>query len=97
MSWCRGVVYKTVWLLAITQSLLQNISQTFNEHLKTNFYNYVNGFRLSLAKKKLLDSEFSKLNIIGIAMDCGFKSKSTFYKLFKQKTGKTPSEYRNLG
>lgn len=74
----------------------QNISQTLNTFLETNFYNYVNAFRLELAEKKLIDSQYSKLSIIGIAMDCGFKSKSTFYKLFKQKTGKTPSEYRNL-
>ena len=74
----------------------QNISQTLNEHLNTNFYNYVNAYRLTLAEKKLIDTQFSNLSIIGIAMDCGFKSKSTFYKLFKQKTGKTPAEFRNL-
>ncbi len=74
----------------------QSISQTLNDHLSTNFYTYINTLRLDLAENKLQDPSFSKLSIMGIAMDSGFKSKSTFYKLFKQKTGKTPAEYRNL-
>ncbi|MEL7341102.1 MAG: AraC family transcriptional regulator [Bacteroidota bacterium] len=31
---------------------------------------------------------------MGIALECGFKSKSTFYPLFKQYTGYTPSAYQ---
>ena len=79
-----------------TKESPQHISQTLSTYLNTNFYDYVNEFRLNLVEAKLKDETFAKFSIIGIAVDCGFKSKSTFYKLFKKKNGITPSEYRKL-
>lgn len=78
----------------ISKETTQHISQTLSTYLDTNFYDYVNEFRLNLVETKLKDEAFSKFSIIGIAMDCGFKSKSTFYKLFKKKNGITPAEFR---
>lgn len=80
----------------ITKKSPQHISQTLSTYLSTNFYDYVNEFRLNLVETKLKDEAFYKFTIIGIAIDCGFKSKSTFYKLFKKKNGITPAEYRRL-
>jgi AraC-like DNA-binding protein len=45
------------------------------------------------AKNLLLNSEN---NINEIAYNLGFEYPQYFNKLFKQKTGKTPMEYRNL-
>lgn len=78
----------------ITEESPQYISQTLSVYLHTNFYDYVNEFRLNLVETKLKDPQFENLTIIGIAMDSGFKSKSTFYKLFKKKNGITPAEFR---
>ena len=80
----------------ISKETTQHISQTLSTYLDTNFYDYVNEFRLNLVETKLKDEAFSKFSIIGIAMDCGFKSKSTFYKLFKKKNGITPAEFRKI-
>ncbi len=72
----------------------QHISHLLHEHLQTNFYRYVNAFRIEESLELLKNSENGKYTIETIAEMCGFKSKSSFNKFFKEKTGKTPSEYR---
>ncbi|MCB0683544.1 MAG: helix-turn-helix domain-containing protein, partial [Saprospiraceae bacterium] len=53
----------------------------------------LNSYRIEEAKQKLIQRQFGNLTLYGIAMQCGFKNKSTFYKVFKQLTGKTPLEF----
>jgi len=36
-----------------------------------------------------------RLNLLGVAMESGFRSKSVFNEVFKKTTGKTPSQYRD--
>ncbi|MBK7410119.1 MAG: helix-turn-helix domain-containing protein [Saprospirales bacterium] len=69
------------------------LSQVVNLHFGNNLQVFINQFRIEEAKRKLLEEELSNLTLYGIAMQCGFKNKSTFYKVFKQATGKTPLEY----
>ncbi len=68
------------------------ISQTLNEHLNTNFNDYINSYRIEAAKK-MIEKEHT-FTLEAIAMDCGFNSKSTFYNAFKKQTGTTPSKFR---
>lgn len=80
-------------------SLLMNVSthqlsQTINQKLHTNFYKFVNAYRIEEVKKKLKDPEFEKYSILGIAFESGFNSKSTFNKIFKEETGLTPSQFK---
>lgn len=80
-------------------SLLMNISthqlsQAINQNLNTNFYKFVNAYRVEEVKKKLKNPEFEKYSILGIAFESGFNSKSTFNKIFKEETGMTPSEFK---
>lgn len=72
----------------------QQLSQAINQGLETNFYELINAYRLEEAKAKLTNSEYDHYSILGIALASGFKSKSTFYKLFKQEVGITPTQYR---
>jgi len=44
-------------------------------------------------KERITQPESEKLTLLGHAMECGFKSKSTFNPVFKKLTGKTPSMY----
>ena len=70
------------------------VSQIINEKLGVNFLDFINGYRMTAAKKMLVDSEWSHYTIISIAYEAGFNSKSTFYSVFKKHTGMTPSAYR---
>ncbi|HEX2946513.1 MAG TPA: helix-turn-helix domain-containing protein [Clostridia bacterium] len=71
------------------------ISMLLNIHLNRNFYTFINTYRVDEAKK-LLSSEGSReMNILTIAYDSGFNSKSTFNMVFRKLEGMTPSEYRN--
>ncbi len=70
----------------------RQISQTINEKLHLNFYNFVNRYRISEARRIMDDEDFSKYTIEGVAHQVGFKSRSSFYTAFKSETGRTPSE-----
>lgn len=71
-----------------------HLSQAINQNLNTNFYKFVNAYRVEEVKKKLKNPEFEKYSILGIAFESGFNSKSTFNKIFKEETGMTPSEFK---
>ncbi|RVU31963.1 AraC family transcriptional regulator [Rheinheimera riviphila] len=68
------------------------ISQTLNETLGVNFFDYVNRYRVEAAKIQLLTSNET---VLDIAMNVGFNAKSSFYTAFKKETQLTPSQFRN--
>jgi len=70
-----------------------HLSQVINENLNKNFFDFVNGYRVDMVKKKMLDSANSNLTLLGMAFDSGFNSKSSFNSIFKKVTGSTPSQY----
>jgi len=69
------------------------LSEVINEHMGMNFYNLVNEYRIKEVKERMKSDEYRKLTILAIAYDSGFNSKSSFNTIFKEKTGRTPSEY----
>ncbi len=70
-----------------------NISQILNEHLDKNFYNFINEYRIQEFKEQVLNPKNKNYSILAIAFDCGFNSKSSFNRIFKEMTGQTPSQY----
>ncbi|WP_432708594.1 helix-turn-helix domain-containing protein [Pedobacter sp.] len=82
-------------MLASQISLNPNqLSQVINQKSGNNFFVFVNTYRVEEVKKRLLDSAFSHLSILGIAYDCGFRSKSAFNRIFKAQVGLSPLEYQ---
>ena len=55
-------------------------------------WDYVNSRRIDAAIRLLADNE---LNILDIAVKCGFNNTANFNKTFKKITGLTPTEYRH--
>lgn len=72
-----------------------HLSQVINENLGKNFFDFVNSYRVDLAKQKLNDPSNNNYTIVSLAYDCGFSSKSSFNTIFKKNAGLTPSEFRN--
>ncbi len=72
----------------------KKLSELLNQHLNTNFYNLINEYRVSEVKQKLKEADHEKYTLLGLAYDCGFQSKTSFNRVFKQKTGMSPSKYK---
>jgi|GEM_PF-2882125 len=72
------------------------LSMLLNDYIGKNFYDYINHFRVEEVKKRLKDPNYEKQTLSSIGGDCGFNSKSAFNRIFKNLTGKTPSEYQNM-
>jgi AraC-like DNA-binding protein len=72
----------------------KTISAVLNQHLNTSFNEFVNQYRITEFKKRVLEADLQHLTITGIAFDCGFNSQATFQRAFKQVTGMSPTEYR---
>jgi AraC-like DNA-binding protein len=70
------------------------LSQLINDGIGENFYDFINKYRVEEVKKLMADPEMVGYNLLGIAFEAGFKSKSTFNLIFKRFTGLTPTEYR---
>lgn len=72
----------------------QTLSQAINIGLSKNFFQYINEYRIVEAQTRLLSEQDKHLTILDIALDSGFNSKSSFYKLFKEYCNLTPLQYR---
>lgn len=68
-------------------------SFVINELYQDNFYNFINKYRIEEAKKMLLSDKYTQLNVLGIAYESGFNSKTTFNITFKKHTGMSPTEF----
>ena len=69
------------------------ISQSINTLTGKSVIDYINTFRVNLLKEQLLNPENKHFKIMALAADCGFTSKTTLIRIFKQHTGMTPSEF----
>jgi AraC-like DNA-binding protein len=72
----------------------RQLSSFLNNEMQVSFYDLINSYRISEAKKRLLSKDYDKFTMEGIGESCGFKSRSTFFKIFKQETGISPSVYK---
>lgn len=72
----------------------RRLSEVINRHFQQNFMDFINSHRIDHAKELLSNPRDPKETIMEVMYDVGFNSKSSFNTIFKQKTGKTPSEYK---
>lgn len=71
---------------------LSHLSTVFKQSTGNNLSTYVAELRLEKARTLLTDMQYS---IADISIMSGYNDAKYFAKLFKKKTGQTPSEYRN--
>jgi AraC-like DNA-binding protein len=70
------------------------LSQVVNDHLQTNFSDFVNRYRIEEARRQLEDANNDQFTLLAIAREAGFNSKTSFYRAFKKHVGMSPPEYR---
>jgi len=85
----------TLYSLAGQLDILPNhLSQAINSIEGKNFFDFINHYRVQEVEKYLISNEKEHLTLLGIAFECGFNSKTSFNRTFKNIIGLTPSEYR---
>lgn len=72
----------------------QKLSEVINQGQKKNFYKLINEFRVQEVKEKLNNPAYNHYTVLGIGLECGFNSKTSFNRIFKDETGFTPSEFK---
>lgn len=82
---------KLASLLGITP---HQLSELLNIHMSISFYDYLNNLRYEESIKLLQDAK-QEYSITDIAYRSGFNNRNSFYKIFKQKTGLTPTQFKN--
>lgn len=73
-----------------------HLSQTINEQLHQNFFDFINTYRIEEAKRVLLDPTKKHYSILAVSEEVGFNSKSAFNTAFKKHVNITPSEFRKI-
>ena len=72
----------------------KKLSYLLNICLDSNFYEYVNTYRVAYFRDRLEAGDAEKLTLLAIAFDSGFNSKATFNRVFKQQAGITPMAFK---
>lgn len=72
----------------------KKLSALLNQLLNQNFFELINDYRVEEVKQKIQSPEFAHYTLLAIAYESGFKSKTSFNRIFKKKTGLSPSGYR---
>ncbi|WP_422106819.1 helix-turn-helix domain-containing protein [Winogradskyella sp.] len=58
------------------------------------FNDYINRLRVDEFKSLVRGNELKNYNLVGLAKECGFNSKSTFFRVFKDIEGVTPNQFK---
>jgi len=70
-------------------------SQVINRQMNQRFFSFVNDYRIELAKNMMVDPATRDMPIVELALEVGFKSKSSFYDAFKKVTQMTPTQFKD--
>lgn len=81
-------------LLAEYMNLSANqLSYVLNEGVQKNYTYFINSYRLTYFKERLLKEDGHQLTMLAMAYDSGFNSKTVFNTFFKKEEGITPRAY----
>lgn len=72
----------------------KKLSAMLNQYLNTTFYDLINKYRVEAVKEKINLDNYKNYNLFGIACECGFKSRTSFNRIFKKETGFSPSDFK---
>lgn len=71
----------------------RHLSEAINRYYEMDFSNFVNSHRVEEVIRKVEAGELQQKTLLGVALESGFNSKSSFNQAFKDLKGKSPSRY----
>lgn len=96
-QWCEAGLYKdcdvTIYSLADRLGCKKDeLTQYFNQSAHTNFRTWLSDIRFNEAIRMM--RAYPNYSNDTISTECGFSSHTQIYRVFKQKTGMSPSQWR---
>ncbi|MEO9967979.1 MAG: helix-turn-helix domain-containing protein [Reichenbachiella sp.] len=70
------------------------VSQTLNQAMDQNFFDFVNRYRVEALMEKLKSPQAANYKLYVLMEESGFQSPSVAYSAFKKVAGTTPAQYR---
>lgn len=70
-----------------------DLSQVLNLYLNINFTDYINQYRVEEFMLRVQDKSALKYTLASLSEQCGFSSRTSFFRSFKKLKGKSPAEY----
>lgn len=71
-----------------------DLTLILNNEYHSTFNDFINNARVESIKKDLRSSKFTDYDLLSLAKEHGFSSKSTFFRVFKNFTGMTPNQFK---
>jgi len=72
----------------------RELSRIINIGVNKNFNDFINAYRVREVIGKMTGKNYDHLTLLGIAYESGFNSKSSFNRIFRELTGKSPAQYK---
>ncbi len=69
------------------------LSYYFSQHLKSNYYRYLNSYRIKEFKNMVADGTYHTYTLTAMSQMCGFGSRTSFFRYFKEAEGISPLDY----
>lgn len=69
------------------------LSQVLNVFMNIGFTDYINKYRIDEFIKRIQDESASKYTLVSLSEQCGFSSRTSFFRSFKKFKGMSPAEY----
>ena len=85
--------FKLSWLSTTLNIKSKHISLAISENGYENFSAYSNHFKIEKAKELIRSGYLNDFSIDALSSSSGFKAVNSFYRIFKNTTGQTPSKY----
>lgn len=69
------------------------LSYYFSQHLATNYYRFLNSYRIKEFKEMVRHGTYRTYTLSAMAQMCGFSSRTSFFRHFKEAEGISPLDY----
>ena len=96
-EWCEAGGFRNseanMTLLALQLNIDKWVlTRFFDQHLNTSFRSWLSNIRFKEVQRMMI--EFPQYSNDAISFECGFSSHAHLYKIFKEKTGLTPRQWK---